>query len=440
MARNWREAEVREPAAGEIPVAAEGTPVLEIPLDTAASPGGQGAVRAPEGARMLLILGALSAVGPASMDSYLPGLPALTSDLGTTASVAQVTIGAFLLGLGVGQVFAGPLSDAFGRRRPMLLAMGLYVVLTICCAFSPTIEVLIAGRFLQGATAAGGIVISRAVVRDLYGGRDGARFLSRLVLIYGLAPLLAPLVGGLILTVTDWRGIFVAMAVIGLALFAIAARWLPETLPAELRRRGGVAHSLRVYSSLMRDRAFVGYALALGLTSACIVAYISAAPYVLQNVYGISPEASGLFFAANGAAMIAGSQLNAHLVGHRDLRWLLKLAGFGLVAVGAALVLVAEAGLGVWAFGACLIVLMGFWGSIPANSIGLAMAAHPRIAGSASAVLGIFQYGLGSLSAPIAGIGGKATALPMALTILVLGLASMAAVGVLARGTDGRPD
>jgi DHA1 family bicyclomycin/chloramphenicol resistance-like MFS transporter len=177
---------------------------------------------------------------------------------------------------------------------------------------------------------------------------------------------------------------------------------------------------------------FVGYGLALGLTSGAIVAYVAAAPYVLQNVYGISPEASSLFFAANGAAMITGSQLNAHLLRRRDPRRPLDVACVGLVLLGALLLLVAEAGLGVWAFGACLVGLMGLWGSIPANVIGLAMAGHPRIAGSASAVLGVFQYGLGSISAPVVGLGGKHTAVPMALVILALGLAALVAITVVA--------
>lgn len=380
-------------------VAEESTPVLELPLDTAAEPAAPAAVTPPTKVRMLLILGSLSALGPASIDGYLPGLPALTDDFGVSTSLAQVTVAVFLVGLGLGQLFAGPLSDVLGRRRPMLTAIVLYVAVTLGCAVAPTIEVLVVSRFLQGASAAAGIVISRAVVRDLYAGREGARFLSRLVLIYGIAPLLAPLLGGLILTFTDWRGVFVGMAGLGLVLLVVAALGLPETLPRERRTGRGVARIVAAYGVLLRHRAFLGYALALGLATGCIVAYVSASSFVLQDIYGVSPQLFGVLFG------------------------------------GALLVVAVEAGLGLWVVAPCLLGLMACWGFIPANAISLAMADHRDIAGSASAVLGIFQFGMAGLVAPIVGAGGGETALPMAIAILALGLMSVAAVGLL---TDPR--
>lgn len=382
---------------------------------------------------MLLILGSLSALGPAAMDGYLPGLPALTDDFGISASLAQVTVAVFLVGLGSGQLVAGPLSDAFGRRRPVLVAIGLYLVATVCCSLAPTIGVLIGCRFLQGATAAAGIVISRAVVRDLYSGREGARFLSRLVMIYGLAPLLAPLFGGLLLAITDWRGIFLALGCLGLAVLAATAWGLPETLPRERRQRFGVGPILASYWSLLRHRAFFGYALALGLATGSIVAYISASSFVLQDVYGLSPQLYGLVFGAAAAAMIGGSQINAHLLKHRDPRRMLELAGFALAAVGAALVIGIEAGLGLWVVVPGVLGVMACWGFVPANAISLAMADHRQIAGSASAVLGIFQFGMAGLVAPLVGAGGRGSALPMAVGILAMALLSLAAVGLLTR-------
>ncbi len=413
----------------------ESTPVLELPLDTAAEPLGPPAVASPGRVRMLLILGSLSALGPASMDAYLPGLPALTDDFGVSASLAQVTIAFFLVGLGAGQLVAGPLSDILGRRRPMLASIVLYVTATLCCALAPTIELLILSRFLQGATAAAGIVISRAVVRDLYAGREGARFLSRLVLIYGIAPLVAPLLGGLVLAFTDWRGVFVGMAGMGMAVLAVAALCLPETLPPERRRRPGMARMLATYGSLLRSRQFSGYALALGLSTGAIVAYLSASPYVLQDIYGVSPQLYGVFFGVNAAAMIGGSQINAHLVGRWDPRRLLEIAGFALAGVGALLFVAVQFGLGLWAVALGMLGLMACWGFIPANAISLAMVDHPRIAGSASAVLGIFQFGMAGLVAPLVGVAGETSALPMAITVLVLGLISMAVVGLM----TGRP-
>jgi len=422
----------------QMSVAAESTPVLELPLDTAAEPVEPPAVAAPGMLRMLLVLGSLSALGPASMDGYLPGLPGISDDFGVSASLVQVTIAVFLVGLGAGQLVAGPLSDAFGRRRPMLAAIVLYATVTLCCAAAPTIEVLIVGRFLQGATAAAGIVISRAVVRDLYAGREGARFLSRLVLIYGIAPLLAPLLGGVVLAFTDWRGVFVGMACLGLALLAVTAAWLPETLPPERRRSAAVARMLAAYGHLFRSREFIGYALALGLATGTVVAYVSASPFVLQDIYGVSPQLYGVFFGVNAGAMIAASQINAHLVGRWDPRRLLEVAGFALAGVGALLLVAVELGLGLWVVALCMLGLMACWGFIPANAISLAMTDHPEIAGSASAVLGIFQFGLAGLAAPLVGVAGATSALPMAIAILALGLTSIAAIGLMT-GSSRRP-
>ena len=387
---------------------------------------------------MLLILGSLSALGPASMDGYLPGLPSLTDDLGISTSLAQVTIAAFLVGLGFGQLLAGPLSDIWGRRRPMLTAIVLYVAVTICCAAAPTAEVLLVARFLQGASAAAGIAISRAIVRDLYGGSEGARFLSRLVLIYGIAPLLAPLLGGLIFTFAGWRGIFLGMAAFGAMLFVVAALVLPETLPRE-RRGQGAARIAASASVLFRDRVFWGYALVLGLSTSCIVAYVSASPFVLQDFYGVSPPLFGVIFGANAAAMIVGSQVNAHLLRRRDTRRLLEVASFALVAVASLLLVAVELGLGLWAVAPCLLGLMGCWGFIPANAISLAMADHGEVAGSASALLGVFQFGLAGLVAPIVGAAGNETALPMAVVVLALSLMSLAAAALMTGAQSRRP-
>lgn len=411
----------------------EASPVLEVPLDTAAEPQGPPAIAPPGRVRMLLVLGSLSALGPAAMDGYLAGLPSMADDFGVSASLAQISVTAFLVGLGGGQLVAGPLSDVFGRRRPMLIAIGLYVLASLACGAAPSIGTMIACRLLQGALAAAGIVISRAVVRDLHSGAAAARFLSRLVMIYGLAPLLAPLLGGLLLTFTDWRGLFVAMAAFGLALVVATFFLLPETLPPERRRRGSRQALLRTYGQLLGDRRFLGNALALGLATAAVVGYVSAASFVLQDVFGVSPQIFGLLFGLNAAAMIVGSQINAHLVQRHDPRRLLELAGFALAGVGAVLVVAAALSAPLWIVALCLFAVMGSWGFIPANAISLAMEDHRDVAGAASAVLGVFQYALAGLVAPLVGLAGRDSALPMALVILGAGLSSMAAVSLLTK-------
>jgi DHA1 family bicyclomycin/chloramphenicol resistance-like MFS transporter len=380
---------------------------------------------------MLLVLGGLSLLGAASTDLYLPGLPEMTRDFGVPASVAQLTIATYLVGLGLGQVVAGPLSDVFGRKRPMLAAIVVYVLVSLLCAAAPTMAALIAGRFLQGAAAAAGSVISRAVVRDLYAGAAGARLLSRLVFVYGAAPVAAPLLGGQILLFTSWRGLFVGLAVLGLLLLAATALALPETLPAARRHGRGVRRMLASYRLLVADRGFLGYSLALGLATGSIVGYVAGSAFVLQEIYGVSVQAYGLFIGVNAAAMIAASQLNAHLVSRVDPHRLLVLAGFAVVATGAALLVFVIAGLGLWSLAPCFLVLMCCWGFIPPNAVALGMARHRDVAGSASAVMGAFQYGVAALAAPLVGVAGKDTAIPMVLVILIPGALSVAAVRIL---------
>jgi len=364
------------------------------------------------------------------MDIYIPGLPSLTRDLGVADSTAQLTVALFLVGLGVGQLFAGPLSDSFGRRRPVLVAIVAYCAVTVLCVAAPSIELLVACRLVQGFAAAAGVVIARAVVRDLMAGTAAARLLSRLVMIYGLAPVLAPVIGSQILRLTSWRGLFVGLAIFGAALLAATALWLPETLPPRRRYPLGVVRTLRVYAGLLRHQVFVGYGLALGLATGAIVSYVAGSSFVFQDVYGISPQAYGAVFGINAAAMVAGSQLNAHLVGRADPRRLLELAGWLVVAAAAAMTALLALGVGLAAVLPGLFLLMVCWGFIPANAIALAMADHRDVAGSSSAVLGIFQYGIGALGAPLVGIS-ETSALPMALVILGLAAASAVAVAVL---------
>ncbi len=384
------------------------------------------------GLRLFLILGAVSALGPASMDIYLPGLPTLTRELGTTESSAQLTVSLFLVGLGLGQLIAGPLSDVRGRRGPLMAALAVYIAGSAACALAPGIAVLVAARLLQGATAAAGVAIGRAIVRDLFAGTAAARYLSRLVLIYGLAPMLAPLLGSQILRFTSWRGVFVVLAVAGAALLAVTAVVLPETLPPERRRPSSVRATALSLGGLMQHRRFVGYALALGFGTAAIAAYVSGSPFVIQDHFGESAQLFGLLFALNASAMVAGSQVNAALLGRFEPRRLLVAGVAAMIAAALALAAVSLADLGLVPFAAGLVALMATWGFIPANAIALASADHPDVAGSASALLGVAQYGIAAIAAPIVGVGGASPA-PMAFVILILALLCAASALAIAR-------
>ena len=381
--------------------------------------------------RLFVILGGMCALGPASMDIYLPGLPTVSRDLGVSPSTVGLTVTTFLIGMGAGQVIMGPLSDVFGRRRPLFAGIVVYVLATIVCASAPSAYVLIGARLVQGAGAAAGLVIARAIVRDLYSGSAAARYFSRLVLIMGMAPAVAPLIGGQLLRVTSWRGVFVAVLALGLALVGAAVVWLPETLTRERRRHGGLNETLRTFRVLLRHRAFVGYGVTLGIGAGVVIAYVAGAPFVIEDVYGHSPQFFSVLFGLNAVGMIFASQVNAHLVERIDPRRLLVAAISGLLVAGLVLVVATLMHLGLWAVAPCLFVLMATWGVIPANLIALALNDHPSAAGSASALLGLFQYGIGGMMAPLVGIGGQTSGLPMALVILGLSACALVSVTVL---------
>jgi MFS transporter, DHA1 family, multidrug resistance protein len=388
---------------------------------------------APTGRRALLlflVLGGVAAYGPASMDMYIPALPQVAHSFRVATSATELTVTAYLIGLGVGQLLAGPFSDVLGRRRPLLVGLAVYTVASLSCALAPTLSLLVAMRLLQGLAAASGVAISRAIIRDLYSGAQAARYFSRLMLIIGAAPVVAPVVGAQLLRVTSWRGIFVALSLLSIMLLASTAAFLPETLAEERRGAASVIDTGRTFAMLFRDRVFLGYALALGCATASLIGYISGSPFVIEDVYGHSPQFFSLIFSVNALAMIAFSQLNAHLVQHvpsgRLLAWGLSVN----VATGAVLVMIVSiGGLGLTPILICFFVLFSTWGLIPPNITALALTDHPQAAGTASAALGLFQYGIGAIAAPLVGAAGSRTAMPLALTIIGFGAASLAAIG-----------
>ncbi|NUS03353.1 MAG: Bcr/CflA family efflux MFS transporter, partial [Nonomuraea sp.] len=252
---------------------------------------------------LLLILGALSAIGPLSIDMYLPALPAITEEMLSAPAQVQLTLTACLIGVSVGQVVAGPVSDVRGRRGPLMVGVAGFMVASLLCAFAPSVPVLIVFRLLQGMLGGAALVIVRAVVRDLYDGAAIARIFATLMLVSGLAPILAPIAGAQLLSFTSWRGVFVALSVAGLVLLLAVLPGVRETLPAGQRESGGLRHTLRTFWQLLRDRSFMGCALTAGLAFAAMFGYISGSPFVLQEVYGDTPKQYSLIFGLNALGL-----------------------------------------------------------------------------------------------------------------------------------------
>ncbi|HEY1714568.1 MAG TPA: multidrug effflux MFS transporter [Solirubrobacteraceae bacterium] len=373
----------------------------------------------------IVLLAALSAFGPLSLDMYLPGLPAMTRDLHTTASAAQLTITACMVGLGVGQVIAGPLSDARGRRRPLLAGIFGYTVSSVACAVSPTIGVLVVMRLIQGMAGSVGIVIARAIVRDLSGGTVAARLFGVLMGITGVVPVAAPLIGGQVLLVTSWRGVFVVLGAIGVPLVLATAIMLPETLPAHQRHQGGLRTILDRFGALLRDRRYLPYALAFSLSFAAMFGYIAGSSYVLENVFGISPQLFSVVFAINSGGLIALSLAGSRAVGRRGSAWLLRRGLVGTAAASIGALVVTVIGGGLWPLLVCFFVLLCANGLVLPNGTALAMASQTGSLGAASALLGLGQFGIGALVAPLVGVAGSHDALPMAVVIAVAGTAAL---------------
>ncbi|GIH81373.1 Bcr/CflA family drug resistance efflux transporter [Planobispora longispora] len=385
--------------------------------------------------RLFILLGALTSIGPLAIDLYLPALPRLAADLDASASAAQLSLTTFMVGLGTGQVIVGPLSDAFGRKRPLLIGFAAFCVASALCALSPSIELLVAFRLLQGLTAATGVALTKAVVRDLHGGIEAARFFSMLMLVTGLVPLLAPLLGAQLLRVVGWQGLFGVITAAGGLLWLIALLVLPETHPPRLRTGAGPGAVLRSLATVIRNRTFAALALTAAFASGAMFCYISGASFVLQEVYGLSPQGFSLLFGVNSAGMIITGQLAGRLAGRVPMRRLLTV-GLALAGVAGVLLLVAAlAGLGLpWVMSALFLVSSG-QGLIYPMTLTLAMSSQPTFrAGSASALFGLVQWVAGGLTGPISGAFGTHTAVPLAVTVALLSLAACLSGNVLLRG------
>jgi MFS transporter, DHA1 family, multidrug resistance protein len=397
------------------------------------------ATSTPIRALHVLILGGLSALGPLSTDMYLPALPALSTELGATMSQTQLTLSAGILGLALGQVIAGPSSDALGRRRPLLVGVAAFALASLLCIIAPSAAALTLLRFVQGVAGAAGIAIALAVVSDRYVGVAQARFLSLLMMVSGLAPIVAPILGSQLLRLSSWRGIFVTLALIGAVLLLAVTFGLGETLPAGRRQSGGIAASLRAFRDLLTNRRFVGYALSSGLAFAAGIVYISVSPFILQNIYGVAPQLLGIVFGVNALGLVIMAQIGGRLVDRVSSQTLLNW-GVAAIAIGAmTLLVVVLIGVGLVGVLPSLFVIVASLGLIAPNATTLALA-NTRAAGSAAALLGVLQFTIGAVAAPLVGLGGTATAVPMAAAIAAFGIATLIALIVLCRPAQPRSE
>ena len=373
---------------------------------------------------LTLILGALSAFAPLSIDMYLAALPEITVELQATASLGQLSLTACLLGISVGQFFAGPISDIYGRKWPLLAGLAAYALASLLCAVAPDIWTFIIFRFVQGFAGSAGIVISRAAVRDLFAGPEMTRFFAQLMLVNGAAPILAPVLGGLVLQIASWRVIFVILAVVGVVMLFTVLGGMRETLPPAKRMKGGVRTTLLVFRELLRNKTFMGYVLSQGFSMAAMFAYIAGSPFVIQEFFGASPQLFSLFFAVNSVGIICASQLTGRLASRiREEKLFAVGLGIGLSAAAILLAVILLAG-SLYAVLVPLFFVIASGGIVGTTSFTLAMRDQAKNAGSASALIGIISFIFGGLMAPLAGMGGGHTALPMGLVILAAEIAA----------------
>jgi DHA1 family bicyclomycin/chloramphenicol resistance-like MFS transporter len=410
-------------------------------VDTASAETRQGEAKAaaPSRVRMITVLGALVALGPLTIDMYLPALPKIADDLAVSSSVAQLTLTGTLAGLALGQLVVGPLSDSLGRRRPMMAGIVLHMLASVICLFAPNIAVLGIARGLQGMGAAAAMVVAIAVVGDLYAESVAATVMSRLMLVLGVAPVIAPSLGAVILLKASWHWVFAALVVMAAGLLLLAALALPETLPASHRRPLKVRSIAATYVELLRDVRFVILVLVAALGMSGLFAYIAGASFVLQGHYGLDQQAFALVFGAGAIALIGATQFNVVLLRRFAAQAIVVWALAAAVAAGVVFVGLAYGRVGglpgfvvpVWA-------ILAAMGLVIPNAPAVALARHPDAAGTAAALLGAAQFGLGAAVAPLVGVlGNNEIALALVMTVgMVIALLALLAVGVPATETE----
>ncbi|MDO8213173.1 multidrug effflux MFS transporter [Conexibacter sp. CPCC 206217] len=388
--------------------------------------------------RLVVVLGALTAFGPLTMDLYLPGLPDLAEDLGTGVADVQVTVTACVLGLAFGQVLAGPIGDTFGRRRPLLIGLALFTLASVGCALASSIGMLNALRVVQGLAGATGITLARAMVRDSFEGAEVARMYSSLAAVVSVAPIVAPLVGALLLAVGNWRFLFLFLAVVGAVLLIVSAAWTAETLPRARRRSGHPADILRTYRDLLRDRGYLSYTVPLAMSAVLMFGFLTASSFVYQDVYGVSPQVYGLLFGVNGCVLMASNIVNKRLVGRVPQRRLLEVGLVWIAGGGSVLAIAGIAGAGAMVVIPLVSVACCGLGMVNPNATALALTEQKERAGSAAGLMGLLQFAAGAIVPPVLGAIGTSPA-TMGGVMATGGVLALASFAVLSIRREGAP-
>lgn len=369
---------------------------------------------------LAFLLGMLAILGPLNIDMYLPSFPEIANDLSASASLVQLSLTACLVGLTIGQLIVGPVSDAQGRRKPLLICIFLFALSSLFCALSPNITTLVGARFLQGLTASAGLVLSRAIVRDVFTGRELSKFFSLLMVITAVAPMVAPMTGGaiLLLPFATWHTIFHVLTIIGFLLVLLIAFRLKETLPPEKRIPSSIGTSVKTMGSLLKDRSFMGYALTVGFIHGGSFAYVSGTPFVYQDIYGVSPQVFSILFGINGLAIISGSFMIGRFGGIIHEKSLLRIAVITAMIATAVLLTMTMIHGPLATLVISIFIYMITIGMVLTSTFTLAMERQGHRAGSASALLGMLPLLLGSIVSPLVGIN-ETTAIPMGAIMFV---------------------
>ncbi|KIC80390.1 multidrug effflux MFS transporter [Pseudomonas sp. C5pp] len=382
--------------------------------------------------RMVLILGALSAFGPLAIDFYLPAFPAMAQAFATDEKHVQATLAAYFLGLSFGQLAYGPVADRFGRRKPLMFGVTLFTLASLACAYAPDLDTLVLARFVQALGGCAGMVLSRAIVSDKCDPVASAKVFSQLMLVMGLAPILAPMLGGVLVNVAGWQSIFLALSLFSAGCLLAVSLGLPESLPEHIPRQP-LSGAMRQYLRLFADRVFVGHALTGGIAIAGMFAYIAGSPFVFIKLYGVPAEHYGWLFGTNAAGFILVAQVNARLLAKRGPAFLLARAVWLYLAAGLVLLAVAATRpTQLWPLLVPLFVCISSLGCIIPNASACAMSGQGTRAGSASALMGCLQFSVAAGAAALVGLLHDGSAVPMALVISLCG-ALVVSVALLTR-------